>query len=82
MEKNINGLSSNVNEISNRVSSVSSFNNSIENHIGQMMASSENVINNTNEVDNLNEDNKEKIEKARNLMNNILVTADKMDEVL
>lgn len=82
MEKDIKGLSSNVNEISNRVSRVSSFNNSIENHIGQMMASSENVITNTSEAETLNKDNKSKIEQARNLMNNILVTADKMDEVL
>lgn len=81
MEMNIKDLSSNVNGISNRVNNVISFNASIENHIEQLMSSSENVITNTNEAETINKDNKWKVKKARELMNNMLITADKMDEI-
>ena len=79
MENNIYGLSNNIFEISDRVEDVTKFKVEIENHIEMLRTSSESVTMNTEEVDNINLKNKEKIDNTRELMDEMLKTAEKLE---
>ena len=80
MDNDIQSLSENVYSIFDRVNKVTSFNKEIEKNIKQLNASSEGVTKYTNEISDLNKDSKEKINKTREVMTEVLEIVEKLDQ--
>lgn len=80
IEQNIYNLSNNVEKISYSVENVAEFNRKIESHISQLTASSEEVTACTEEAVTLYKDNKKKTYNTRKYMDEMLETANKLDE--
>ena len=80
MNDNIQGLSKNVDEINKKVSNVNMFKEEIENHVEQLKQSSENVTEYAKEAEKLNKDSRRKTNTTKDLMDKMLVTADKFEE--
>lgn len=81
IERNIYNLSENVAKISDSVEKVATFNKKIESHINQLNASSEEFTACTLEAVSLYQDNKNRTEQTRKLMNKILDASEKLDLV-
>ena len=81
MSENIENLNKNVYEINSSVNNITSFNSEIDKHILQLDELGETIGNRTLEVETVNEDNKNYIKATKDLMNKMLVTADKLDEL-
>jgi methyl-accepting chemotaxis protein len=74
------GKSKNVDEINKKVSNVNMFKEEIENHVEQLKQSSENVTEYAKEAEKLNKDSRRKTNTTKDLMDKMLVTADKFEE--
>lgn len=81
IERNIYNLSENVAKILDSVEKVATFNKKIESHINQLNASSEEFTACTLEAVSLYQDNKNRTEQTRKLMNKILDASEKLDLV-
>lgn len=81
IEKNIYNLSENVSKISDSVEKVATFNKEIESHINQLNASGEEFTACTLEAVSLYQDNKNRTEQTRKLMDKMLEASDKLDSV-
>lgn len=81
IERNIYNLSENVAKISDSVEKVATFNKEIESHINQLNASSEEFTACTLEAVSLYQDNKNRTEQTRKLMDKMLDASEKLDSV-
>ncbi len=81
IERNIYNLSENVAKISDSVEKVATFNKEIELHINQLNASSEEFTACTLEAVSLYQDNKNRTEQTRKLMDKMLDASEKLDSV-
>ena len=80
MKNTINGLGDNVKSILQKVENMASFNTEIVKHITNLSASSEEVTACTEEALGINEDNKNKAAQTKNLMAELLKSAERIDE--
>ena len=80
MQTNIHGLSKNVIGIDSSVNKLARFNEEIENHINELADLSKKVSLDIKGAENSNDDNKERILLTRQLMDEMLVVAERMDE--
>ena len=74
-------MSENVSKISDSVEKVATFNKEIESHINQLNASGEEFTACTLEAVSLYQDNKNRTEQTRKLMDKMLEASDKLDSV-
>lgn len=80
MKNTINGLGENVKSILEKVENMANFNTEIVRHITQLSASSEEVTACTEEALGINEDNMNKAVQTKNLMSELLKSAERIDE--
>ena len=80
VEKELYNLGDNVNGISRSVNKVNEFNEEIENHIYQLKDLSKSVADATEDVGVLNEENRLKIKKTNELIDDLLSRAEKLEE--
>lgn len=80
MKNNINGLGENVKSILKKVENMANFNTEIVRHITNLSASSEEVTACTEEALGINEDNKNKAVRTKELMSELLKSAERIDE--
>ncbi len=82
MNVSVKGLDINIEEIMKKVQEVVRFNAKIEEHINQLAKSSEEVVVMTETTKTLNEDNKQKTGKTKEIMDDLINVVDKLDEYI